>query len=134
MLPNYLSALPHFLSYFAMAALLLGVFWSMYTFLTPHDELALIRQGNISAATALVGALIGFALPVAAALLHSVSIMALIQWSLVAMALQLGVYALLRLMMPQLGASIAADRPAASILLAGISIVCGILNAAAMSF
>ena len=134
MLPNYLSALPHFLSYFAMAALLLGVFWSMYTFLTPHDELALIRQGNISAATALVGALIGFALPVAAANLHSVSIMALIQWSLVAMALQLGVYALLRLMMPQLGASIAADRPAASILLAGISIVCGILNAAAMSF
>ena len=134
MLPNYLSALPHFLSYFAMAALLLGVFWSMYTFLTPHDELALIRQGNISAATALVGALIGFALPVAAAILHSVSIMALIQWSLVAMALQLGVYALLRLMMPQLGASIAADRPAASILLAGISIVCGILNAAAMSF
>ena len=134
MLPNYLSALPHFLSYFAMAALLLGVFWSMYTFLTPHDELALIRQGNISAATALVGALIGFALPVAAAILHSVSIMALIQWSLVAMTLQLGVYALLRLMMPQLGASIAADRPAASILLAGISIVCGILNAAAMSF
>lgn len=134
MLPNYLSALPHFLSYFAMAALLLGVFWSMYTFLTPHDELALIRQGNVSAATALVGALIGFALPVAAAILHSVSIMALIQWSLVAMALQLGVYALLRLMMPQLGVSIAADRPAASILLAGISIVCGILNAAAMSF
>jgi len=134
MLPNYLSALPHFLSYFAMAALLLCVFWSIYTFLTPHNELALIRDGNVSAAIALVGALIGFALPVAAAILHSVSTMALIQWSLVAMALQLGVYTLLRLIMPQLGASISADRPASAVLLAGISIVCGILNAAAMSF
>ena len=134
MLPNYLSALPHFLSYFSMAALLLCVFWSIYTYLTPHDELALIREGNTSAALALVGALIGFALPVAAAILHSVSIMALIQWSLVAMALQLGVYALLRLVMPQLGASISEDRPAGAILLAGISVVCGILNAAAMSY
>lgn len=134
MLPNYLSALPHFLSYFTMAALLLCVFWSIYTFLTPHDELRLIREGNISAAIALVGALMGFALPVTAAILHSVSTMALIQWSLVAMVLQLGVYALLRLITPHLGASISADRPAPAILLAGISIVCGILNAAAMSF
>ena len=134
MLPNYLSALPHFLSYFAMAALLLCVFWSIYTYLTSHDELALIRAGNTSAAIALVGALIGFALPVAAAIVHSVSTMALIQWSLVAMALQLGVYVLLRLVMPQLGESISEDRPAGAILLAGISVVCGILNAAAMSF
>ena len=134
MLPNYLSALPHFLSYFSMAALLLCVFWSIYTFLTPHDELALIREGNTSASIALVGTLIGFALPVAAAISHSVSTMALIQWSLAAMALQLAVYALLRLLMPQLGASISEDRPAGAILLAGISIVCGILNAAAMSY
>jgi putative membrane protein len=134
MLPNYLSALPHFLSYFAMAALLVSVFWSIYTFLTPHDELALIRQGNTSAAVALIGALIGFVLPVAAAVTHSVSIMALIQWSFVAMALQLAVYALLRVVMPGLGSSISEDRPAGAILLGGISIVCGILNAAAMSY
>ena len=134
MLPNYLSALPHFLSYFAMAALLLCVFWSIYTYLTSHDEMVLIRAGNTSAAIALVGALIGFALPVAAAIVHSVSTMALIQWSVVAMAIQLGVYVLLRLATPQLGESIAEDRPAGAILLAGISVVCGILNAAAMSY
>ncbi len=134
MLPNYLSALPHFLSYFAMAALLVSVFWSIYTFLTPHDELALIRQGNTSAALALMGALIGFVLPVAAAVMHSVSIMALIQWSIVAMALQLAVYVLLRMLMPGLGNSISEDRPAGAIMLGGVSLVCGILNAAAMSY
>ena len=134
MLPNYLSALPQFLSCFLMAMLMLSVFWSVYTFLTPHDELSLIRQGNTSASLALVGALIGFSLPVAAAVLHSVSLMSLIQWSLVAMALQLAVYAGLRLLMPNLGELIAQDKPAGAILLAGLSIVCGVLNAASMNY
>jgi putative membrane protein len=133
-LPNYLSALPQFLSCFLMAMLMLSVFWSVYTFLTPHDELSLIRQGNTSASLALVGALIGFSLPVAAAVLHSVSLMSLIQWSLVAMALQLAVYAGLRLLMPNLGELIAQDKPAGAILLAGLSIVCGVLNAASMNY
>jgi putative membrane protein len=133
-LPNYLSALPQFLSYFLVALLMVSVFWSIYTFLTPHDELALIREGNTSAALAITGALLGFALPVAAAITHSVSLMALVQWSLVAMAVQLAVYTLLRLLMPGLNASIVQDRPAGAILLAGLSLLCGLLNAAAMHY
>jgi putative membrane protein len=134
MLPNYLSGLPHFFQYFAMAALLLTVFWSVYTFFTPHDEMALIKQGNVTAAVVLVGALIGFAIPVAAAILQSVSAMALAQWGVVAMGVQILVYTILRLFFRSLSEDLIADRLSMGILVAGLSIVSGILNAAAMSY
>jgi len=134
MLPNYLSGLPHFFQYFGMAVLLVTVFWSVYTFLTPHDELALIKQGNVTAAVVLVGALTGFAIPVAAAILQSVSVMALAQWGVVAMGVQILVYAALRLSFASLSDDLTADRLSMGILVAGLSIVSGILNAAAMSY
>jgi len=134
MLPNYLYGLPHFFQYFAMAALLLTVFWSVYTFFTPHDEMALIKQGNVTAAVVLVGALIGFAIPVAAAILQSVSPMALAQWGVVAMGVQILVYTILRLSFSSLSDDLTADRLSMGILVAGLSIVSGILNAAAMSY
>ncbi len=134
MLPNYLSGLPHFFQYFAMAALLLTVFWSVYTFFTPHDEMALIKQGNVTAAVVLVGALIGFAIPVAAAIMQSVSAMALAQWGVVAMGVQILVYTILRLFFRTLSDDLSADRLSMGILVAGLSVVSGILNAAAMSY
>jgi putative membrane protein len=132
--PNYLSGLPHFFQYFAMAALLLTLFWSLYTFFTPHDEMALIKQGNVTAAVVLVGALIGFAIPVAAAIMQSVSAMALAQWGVVAIGVQILVYTILRLFFRTLSDDLSADRLSMGILVAGISVVSGILNAAAMSY
>ena len=131
-MPNYLAALPQFLSTFLLALLLLSVFWSIYTYLTPHDEIALLRQGNVSTAIALSGALAGFALPVCAAMLDSVSYAGLVQWALVAMAIQVAVYTLLRLLLPELHSGIAEDRPATAIVLAALSVIAGMLNATAI--
>lgn len=36
MIPNYLTNLPEFAAFFAMGLLLLGVFWSLYTLVTPR--------------------------------------------------------------------------------------------------
>jgi putative membrane protein len=124
-MPNYLLALPHFLAFFGLALLLLSVFWSLYTFLTPYDELGLIRAGNVSAAVALTGSLLGFALPLAASLLRRATPMVLVQ---------LAVYSVMALLMPNLGESVTQDRAAPAILLGGVSVVCGLLNAAAISF
>jgi putative membrane protein len=133
-MPNYLLALPHFLAFFGLALLLLSVFWSLYTFLTPYDELGLIRAGNVSAAVALTGSLLGFALPLAASLLRSATPMVLVQWALLAALVQLAVYSVMALLMPNLGESVTQDRAAPAILLGGVSVVCGLLNAAAISF
>ena len=56
-----LSGLPAFLIYFVLAIALLFMFTLMYTWITPHNELELIRANNAAAAIAFGGALVGFA-------------------------------------------------------------------------
>src|SRR5260370_22755935 len=46
--------------YFLMALALVAVFLTVYTWVTPYREIALIRQGNMAAALSLSGALLGF--------------------------------------------------------------------------
>ncbi len=60
-----LAAIPNFARYIVVSFALLFVFIWVYTLLTPWREFALIRQGNTAAAVALVGALLGFCLPLA---------------------------------------------------------------------
>ncbi len=131
MMPNYLSELPQFLSLLAMGVLLLGVFFSLYTFLTPHSELTLIFEGNTAAATMLAGAMIGFSLPVGASLANSSSVMALAQWGFAALVVQLAAYALLRLIHRGLHAAIEQNRVSVALWAATMSIALGILNAGA---
>ena len=58
-----IAGLPAFLSFFVLAILLVLLFCRFYSWVTPHDEFALIRANNPAAAIAFVGALIGFAGP-----------------------------------------------------------------------
>src|SRR6266581_2691179 len=62
-----------FLVYFLMALALVAVFLAVYTWVTPYREIALIRQGNVAAALSLSGALLGFVIPLASAIAHSVA-------------------------------------------------------------
>jgi putative membrane protein len=133
MLPNYLQALPQFLFYLGAGILLLALFWSLYTYLTPHDEIGLIRAGNNSAALLLVGALLGFLIPLAKAIGMHTTVMALAQWALVALLVQLAVYVLLRLLWRGLHEDILADRVPVALLCGFLSVAAGVLNAAAMA-
>ena len=70
-----LNGLPPFLAYFAVAIILLLVFIRIYTWITPHSELELIRANNPAAALAFGGAVIGFAWPLSSAITHSLSLL-----------------------------------------------------------
>lgn len=131
MMPNYLSTLPAFLAFFAMGILLLGVFWSLYTLATPHDEMALIRSGNVSAAVMKAGAMLGFALPVAVAMGKSESVMQLAQWGGVALLVQFGTYLVLRLMHRDLHGAIERNELSVAIWAATMSLSAGMVNAGA---
>ena len=63
-----LNGIPPFLAYFAVAIALVLIFVRIYTWVTPQDELTLIRANNPAAALAFGGALIGFALPLSSAI------------------------------------------------------------------
>lgn len=129
-----LAGLFDFVVFFFIATALVALYLGLYTLATMHNEFALIRQNVISAATALGFSLVGFALPLASAIVHAQNIPDLLVWGLVALAVQIVVYWLVRLLMPNLSQRIAAGEMAASLFLGAASLSAGIINAASMTF
>ncbi|WP_428151957.1 DUF350 domain-containing protein [Brevundimonas sp.] len=119
---------------FAAAGVFTVAFKLIYQWVTPYHERTLIRDGNPAAAIALGGALIGYVLPLASALSHTVSLMEFAAWALLAGVIQIGVFvAISRLAFKNLATRIEAGEIAAAIYLASISICVGLLNAACMT-
>lgn len=129
-----LQGLDEFLVYFVMCIAFVAVFLAIYVRITPYREITLIRQGNCAAAASLSGALIGFVLPLAAAVEHSVNPFDLAIWATIALVVQLVVYLLTRMVLPDLGRDIPDGKVASGIFLGAMSAGAGILNAASMSY
>jgi putative membrane protein len=129
----FLANLSEFLLFFVAAAVLTLIFVVLYTRVTRHNELALIKKNSTAAALAFSGSLIGFALPLASTMINSVTVVEMVLWGLVALIVQILVYVVIRLPMPRISERIEADEVAAGIWLGSCSIVAGILNAAAMT-
>ena len=127
------SAFPNFLRYIVVSFALAGLFLWIYVLITPWREFALIRGGNASAAVALIGALLGFSLPLANTIAHSVSLTDLVLWSLVALVVQVGVHVVMRLLLPHLKQSIEANELAAGVTAGGFSVCFGLINAACLT-
>ena len=119
---------------FAAAGAFTVAFKLIYQWVTPYHERTLIRDGNPAAAIALGGALIGYVLPLASALSHTVSLMEFAAWATLAGVIQIGVFVVIsRLAFRNLATRIEAGEIAAAIYLAAISICVGLLNAACMT-
>ncbi len=130
---GFLISLSEFLIFFVAAAVLTIGFVLIYTRVTRHDELALIKKNSTAAGIAFAGSLIGFALPLASTMINSVTVVEMVLWGVVALIVQVLVYFLIRLPMPRISERIEADEVAAGIWLGSTSIVAGILNAASMT-
>lgn len=127
-----LNALPAFALYFGVAMAILAVFLAVYSFLTPYNELALIRDGNIAAAISLSGTVVGIAMPVAVAIVASHNVYAMLAWGLLACIIQLLVFVVARVAMPTMVNCIPAGKVAVGIFLAALSVGVGIINAASI--
>ena len=77
--------------------------------------------------------MIGFALPLASAMISSRTILEVIIWGVVALIVQIVVYLLVRLPMPRVSERIEKNEIAAGIWLGASSLTAGILNAASMT-
>ena len=131
---HFLATLPNFLAYLATAIALLAVFMAIYLYVTPYDEIALIRGNNTAAAISLSGAVLGFAMPIANVIAHSDTLLDLAVWGVVAGVVQLLAWGVARVALPQLQEDIAAGRAAPATLVAALSITVGLLNAACMTY
>ena len=106
----------------------------VYTRVTPHDEFQLIRENDPAAAIALGLSLLGFVLPVVSAIAHSANVWDCLIWSVIALIVQIIVYYIVKIPVPNLSARIAAGELAAAIWLGLSSLAAGALNAACMIY
>jgi putative membrane protein len=134
MLLQSLAGLPAFLAYFCTAFIIVLLYLYVYTRVTPHDEFALIRKNVPGAAIALGLSLLGFALPVASAIAHAQNLVDCAVWSVIALIVQIVVYFVVRIPVPDVSGRIAAGDIAPAIWLGASSLAAGALNAAAMSY
>jgi putative membrane protein len=110
-----------------------AVYLFAYTKATRHDEFAEIARGNVAAAIGLCASLIGFSLPLASAILHTVGLIDCAIWGVIALLTQLGAYGLANLTRPRLSQAIAGGDMAAALWLAAVSLAAGLISAASMS-
>jgi putative membrane protein len=129
-----LQGAPAFLLYLVVSLAFLGAALKAYTLVTPHDELALVRENNEAAAWSTLGALVGLALPIAKSVSQAQSLVDMLVWAVLAVLAQVVAYYLTRLVLRDLSARIARGEKASGILSAGVSVAVGLLNAAAMTY
>lgn len=129
-----LQTLGSFAAYFAAALLALAIFVGLYMAVTSHHEAALIRQGNAAAAISFAGALLGFTLPLASAVIHSVSLLDMAVWSAIAVAVQIAAFLTVDVLLRSVSRHIEEGNIAAGITLGAASLATGVINAACMTY
>ncbi|CAN5254115.1 DUF350 domain-containing protein [soil metagenome] len=123
----------NYLLHFGLAILLLAVFFVLYSFITPFDEMLLIRQGNNAAALSLGGALIGYSIALASAIAHTPDYMQFLKWGAGAMLVQVLVYVITTRLLQMSKDHIETGNTAFGGLLGSISLSVGAINGAGLS-
>ncbi|MCW1247140.1 DUF350 domain-containing protein [Pseudomonas sp. SAICEU22] len=122
-----------FVMYILGAAVLFALFQFIYTRVTPHKEFELIRSGNVAAAIALGGAVIGFAIPASNVIAYSINMLDFVVWAVIAAVVQLLAFLVTSLVLKGASARIKNGEIAAGIYIAAVAISVGMLNAACMT-
>ncbi|NBC34371.1 MAG: DUF350 domain-containing protein [Alphaproteobacteria bacterium] len=126
----FISGFPSFLIYTGTAAAMLIVAIAIYIKLTPWRELALVKDQNGAAGLALAGAIVGLAIPIAACLASSISLVGLVLWGVVALLLQLVAYRITDMLLSDLPRRIREDQAGPAIVLVGAKIGSAVLLSA----
>ena len=126
------SGLPKLIIQFITCVALLAIGVIIYVRLTPFREREMVRRGNAAAGTMLAGAILALAIPLAAMLATSGTLLDVLVWGVVALILQLVTLGVVVLAMRNFRGMIEGGNIAAAITLAGAQIAVALLNAAAM--
>lgn len=130
---SLISGLPIFLLHLGVSFAVFLLALSAYLWLTPHKEMALIRDGNTAAAISLGGAAVGLAIPMAFCLSNSINVWDIVVWGVVTLFIQVVAFRLVDLVLHQLPKRIEHDEISAAVFLASMKIAVAMLNAAAVS-
>lgn len=127
------AGLPILLLHVAAALALLGIGVAIYMAVTPFHERRLVAAGNAAGGIALGGTVVALAVPLAATLATSASVLDILLWGSVALVLQLAAFAVAATLVRGLKRHIEAGNTAAAATLVGLQLAFALLNAAAMA-
>ncbi len=118
----FVAGFPDFVIQLGIA---LGLFIAsliIYVLMTPHKELALIREGNPSAALAFGGVVVGLAIPMGSCLTYAYGAVDLLIWGVLTLLLQLLAFRFADIFLRGLPRRIAEGDVAAAIFLMSVKI------------
>lgn len=105
----------------------------LYMWITPYEDLRLVREGNTAAAVALGGAFLGLAIPLAGSLAGSVTALDILLWGAITVAVQLICFKVVDFVLRGLPKRIAAGELASAIFLAFAKVSVGAIVATAVT-
>lgn len=117
------------LAYLATAIVLLAICITLYLWMTPYRELALVREGNTAAALSLGGASLGLTLPIGSAIYFTHDLSEMATWAAIGCVMQFVLFQVMR----NQAKSVETGNVAAGLLLAFLSVSTGLLVALCIS-
>lgn len=132
-LDSLMIGFPFLLLHSSVTFVMLGAGLAVYVWITPFDELALIKSGNTAAAITLGGAIVGFAIPLAVTLKTSLNLWDIVIWGIVTLILMLVAYRVMDVLVRDLERRVAADEMGPAILLASVKLAVGLITAASVA-
>ncbi len=122
-----------YVTYLVCGLVLLMIFSSIYMWVTPYNEMALIRAGHGAAALSFAGAMVGFALTLAACAVYHASLISFVGWAFAAMVVQVLGYFVLSRLIPNLREHMLNNNIAVGGFVGAVALAIGILNAGCLS-
>ena len=129
----FATGFPITLLHAAVTVVILFAAAGVYIMLTPHKEIALVRDGNVAAALSLGGVLVGLAIPLAVSLKASTNLLELAMWGIATTVVQLLIFRLVDLALHGLPGRIQAGEMAAATMLVGAKLATALIIGAAVS-
>ena len=130
---SLMTGLPFLLLHSSVTFLMLGAGLLIYVRITPFDEISLIKDKNNAAAITLGGAIVGFAIPLAASLKTSLNLWDIVIWGFVTLILMLISYRVIDFLVRDLARRVEANEIGPAILLAAIKLAVGLIAAASVA-
>ncbi|MEZ5961736.1 MAG: DUF350 domain-containing protein [Hyphomonadaceae bacterium] len=129
----FVAGFPDFIIQLGVALGLFVASLIIYTVMTPHKELALIRAGNPSASLAYGGVIVGLAIPLGSCLAHAFGLFDLLIWGVVTLLIQLLAFRFADIFLRGLPRRIAEGDVAAAVFLMSIKIGLALIMAGAVA-
>ena len=129
----FATGFPITLLHAGLTVLILFLGSVLYVLLTPHREIALIREGNSAAALSLAGVMIGLAVPLAVSLTASTSLIEIGIWGASTVVVQLLIFRIVDMILRGLPQRIQEGEISAAALLVGAKLATALILAAAVA-